>query len=119
MKNSVFVSIAIVAGCLLLCVSILYSAHTITVCLDELLYSVNGLRDNPTNNSEEYGDFMSIYIAAAYLKIDVDELNSLLESGELDGTYFKTNENNGGYSITFIREKLYSWCLERSLRLTD
>lgn len=57
---------------------------------------------------------MSIYIAAAYLKIDVDELNSLLESGELDGTYFKTNENNGEDDITFIREKLYTWCLERA-----
>ncbi len=119
MKNSVFVSIAIVVGCLLICVSMLYSAHTITVGLDELLYSVNGFKVNPTDNNEEYGDFMSIYIAAAYLKVDVDELNGLLESGELDGTYFKTGESNGGYSIIFIREKLYSWCLERSLHLTD
>ena len=112
-------SIAIAVGCLLLCVSILYSAHTITVCLDELLYSVNGLRANPTNSNAEYEDFMSIYIAAEYLKVDVDELNVLLESGELDGTYFKTEEINCGYSITFIREKLYSWCLERSLHLAD
>ena len=55
-------------------------------------------------------DILSMYDASLYLKINEADLESMIEQGLLQGTYFKKSDGN----YLFVREKLYQWCLQQT-----
>lgn len=59
---------------------------------------------------EDDEDILSMYDASLYLKINEADLESMIEQGLLQGTYFKKSDGN----YLFVREKLYQWCLQQT-----
>lgn len=59
---------------------------------------------------EDDEDILSMYDATLYLKINEADLESMIEQGLLQGTYFKKPDGN----YLFVREKLYQWCLQQT-----
>ena len=57
---------------------------------------------------EQYGNYLSTYAVAAYLGITDEDVDKLISSGELEGTYTKAGEN-----YIFSREKLDEWVENR------
>lgn len=53
---------------------------------------------------EQYGNYFSEYQVAAYLGITNEDVDVLLRTGKLDGTYMTAGEN-----LLFSREKLDEW----------
>lgn len=57
---------------------------------------------------EMYGKYLSKYQVAPYLGISEDDVDKLLKSGDLEGTYTEAGENH-----IFSREKLDEWVEKR------
>lgn len=53
-------------------------------------------------------DFLSLYEAADYLRMNYDDLRELVENGQLDGT-FKSYKTINGTDYIFSSEKLVKW----------
>lgn len=77
--------------------------------LSDLSRQLQLYANEETSDHDE--DILSLYQAASYLKInDAAALLQMVESGELEGTYFQFS--SGRYY--FVREKLYQWCLSQT-----
>lgn len=101
--------ISTIISTMFICYKIDSTMNTLNVTLSNFSGKISSLSQNGQNTAEE-DVILSVYEAASYLNADVEVVRQMIESGELQGTYFETPD--GGYS--FVKEKLYQWCLSHT-----
>ena len=106
MKNF---NLSLFLGCCVIGICIIIAGVIVANNLPETTRVPHGfvITDGNTPTST-FGEFMSAFEAALFLKIDNSDLDRLIQSGELDGTF--TSFPNG---YTFSKEKLIQWMERR------
>ncbi len=89
-----------------ICTTMKTCANTISLAAGSA--SAYSSLDSDSEHLEQ--DVLSMYYAQIYLHMDEDNIMQMIESGELDGTYFQAP----GGSYHFVRERLYQWCLDQT-----
>ena len=62
-----------------------------------------------TDDDVKYGDYLSVYEAADYLGIDVDELKNLIDSGDLDAAICQWTDEGNIDHIIISKKALQEW----------
>lgn len=102
-------SIAIIIGSLVLSISIIFCTLKITsqkVIPAQFPSSFSVTTYDGENKLKGSNDFMSLYEASAYLKVDHAKLVELINKGKFKGTY-TSYSNNGSTTYIFLASKLY------------
>lgn len=95
-------------GCCVISIGIIVAGWLISNELPDTA-SVPASFSVTTRTADElYGNYLSKYEVAAYLNITDEDVEKLLNSGELDGTY-----TVAGANYVFSREKLDEWVSNR------
>lgn len=91
-------------GCCVISVGIIVAGWFISEELPDTTQVPSSLSVVTKTMDELYGNYLSEYEVAAYLHITEEDVDKLLGSGELEGTY-----TVAGASYVFSREKLDEW----------
>lgn len=91
-------------GCCVISFGIIVAGWLISKELPNTTQVPSSLSVITQTQDERYGSYLAKSQVAAYLKITDEDVDSLLNSGELDGTYTITGAN-----YVFSREKLDEW----------
>lgn len=79
---------ALFIGCCLIALAILSAGMRIASHIPHNLTShIHGFSGHVSSTNNDHPDFMNNWQAAMYLSLDFDEFQSLVNSGELSGTY--------------------------------
>ena len=107
MKNF---NLSLFLGCCAISIGVIVAGYLIASKLPD--YISGNFSGTLTGNINEYGqtdiEYLSVYEVSGYLRIGYDNLNKLIESGELNGTYTIIEG-----SIVFSKEKLSEWMKNR------
>lgn len=95
-------------GCCVISIGIIIAGWLISEELPNTTQVPASLSVVTKTMDELYGNYLSKYQAAAYLNIADEDIDKMLNSGELDGTY-----TMAGASYIFSREKLDEWVERR------
>ncbi len=91
-------------GCCVISVGIVVAGWLISQELPDTTRVPSSLSVTTKTMDELYGNYLSEYEVAAYLSIAEEDVDALLRTGKLDGTYMVAGE-----SLMFSREKLDEW----------
>ena len=95
-------------GCCVISIGIIVAGWLISEELPNTTQVPSNLSVVTKTMDELYGNYLCKSQVAAYLNIADDDIDKLLNSGELDGTY-----TVAGDSYIFSREKLDEWVDKR------
>ena len=62
------------------------------------------IRELEKESKEEFGDYLSIYQASNYIKIDVNEIERLIAEGEMKGVYIVDKNGENVFSKSSLKE---------------
>lgn len=79
-------------GCCVIAVAIVISGYMISNKIAQIPKFPNSLSVSTQDSSQQYGDYLTMYEAAAYLGISDTDVNDLINSGKLDSTIYKDGE---------------------------
>lgn len=91
-------------GSCVIAIAIVAASCIITSKLPETVQFPTSLNVSTQDGTQQFGDYLSIYEASAYLRISDLELKGLIESGELDSAVHKI-----GDSYLISRQALQDW----------
>ncbi|MBR5136468.1 MAG: hypothetical protein IKV30_00390 [Clostridia bacterium] len=106
MKNS---GVATFLGSCVIGISIIVAGYLISEELPETTQVPGYISVDLEDQGEQFDNYMDKYDVARYLGIYSDDIDELLSSGELEGTYFVV-----GDSYIFIRDKIDEWAENRT-----
>ena len=95
-------------GCCVISIGIVIAGWLISKELPNTTQVPSSLSVVTQARDEMFGNYLSKYEVAAYLGITDEDVDSLLASGELEGTY-----TVAGANYVFSREKLDDWVEKR------
>ena len=95
-------------GCCVISIAIIISGWLISKELPNTTQVPSNLSVTTKTMDERYGNYLSKYEVAAYLNITDEDVDTLLNSGELEGTY-----TVAGANYVFSRKKLDTWVTSR------
>lgn len=106
MKNF---DLSLFLGCCAIAIGIVTAGNTISSELPNTTQVPSSLSVvTQTEGGQEYGNYLSKYGICDYLNISYEDVEELLESGALEGTYTMVDN-----SYIFSRQKLDEWVEER------
>ena len=91
-------------GSCVIAIAIVAAGCIIAGKLPETVQFPTNLNVSTQDGTQQFGDYLSIYEASAYLRISDLELKGLIESGELDSAVYKI-----GDSCLISRQALQDW----------
>lgn len=95
-------------GCCVISIGIIIAGWLISKELPNTTHIPSNLSVVSQTQDELYGNYLSKYEVAAYLRITDEDVDKLFHSGELEGTY-----TVAGANYVFSREKLDEWVENR------
>lgn len=107
MKNKIDLSLFL--GSCIISLGIIISAWIIAKELPNALKVPSNLSVTTSDmGNAQFGEYLSQYEVAAYLRITDEDVNVLIKSGELDGI-----STNLGTNYVFLKSKLDQWMKDR------
>lgn len=91
-------------GCCVIAVAIVISGYMISNKIAQIPKFPNSLSVSTQDSSQQYGDYLTVYEAAAYLGVSDTDVNNLINSGKLDSAICKVGE-----SYIISKEDLQKW----------
>ena len=79
-------------GCCAIAVAIVISGYMIASKIEQIPKFPNSLSVSTQDSSQQFGDYLTTYEAAAYLGISDTDVNDLINSGKLDSAIYKDGE---------------------------
>lgn len=95
-------------GCCVISIGIIIAGWMISQELPNTTSVPTSFSVTTHTQDEAFGNYLSKYEVSAYLNISNEDVEMLLDSGKLEGTY-----TVAGTSYVFSREKLDEWVAER------
>lgn len=77
-------------GCCVIAVAIVISGYMISNKIAQIPKFPNSLSVSTQDSSQQYGDYLTVYEAAAYLGVSDTDVNNLINSGKLDSAICKS-----------------------------
>lgn len=105
-------SYSIIIGCIIIAVALIISSNSISKKMYSPVPFPNGLQVTTFDGDKDLSktnDFISLYEAAAYLRIDDTKLKELIQNGKLNGTFTSHTNDRGEKNYTFSSLKLGEW----------
>lgn len=105
------INYSVIIGCTIIAIALIISSYMITQNMYEPLAAPSALSVTTYDgekNTNIKNEFISIYEAAEYLRVDVEEIRELVQNGRLNGTYTSLTRP-GEKTYIFSSSKLTQW----------
>ena len=79
-------------GCCVIAVAIVISSYMISSKIAQIPRFPDNLSVSTRENTQQYGDYLTIHEVAAYLGISSDEASDLINSGKLNSAIYRDGE---------------------------
>lgn len=101
------------AGCCVIAVAIIIAGYMIASKIAQIPKFPENLSVSTHDNSQQFGDYLTVYDVAGYLGISSEDASDLIDSGKLDAAIYK---NGGIYIIS--KQALQEW-INSQLGISD
>lgn len=91
-------------GCCVIAVAIVISGYMIANKIAQIPKFPNNLCVSTQDGTQQFGDYLTVYDATAYLGISDIDMNDLINSGKLNSAIYKVGE-----SYIISKEALQEW----------